>query len=234
LDVPLPPVVLTLDDGKLQSGLSGLNELSGDATIDNAPISDAPIEVDRRVYIAGHSVAKQTSLLQRCGITHVLNCSSDRYEHENNSEFTCSVIQLREIGSNMAILRGDSSDFIDQALRSGEHHRVLVHGDSGVSFAPTIVMAWMMVKRNKTLSTAYATVTANKPDACPSHRMFGDLLSIEMILHGTNTMDADERSTEVILKGILSGFQVDREKVLQSVKQYGMEEAQRRLLEELM
>ena len=54
LDVPLAPVVLTLDKkGKLQNGLSGLNEQTSSIV--------APIEGDQRVYdSAGHQVAKQT------------------------------------------------------------------------------------------------------------------------------------------------------------------------------
>jgi hypothetical protein len=64
--------------------------------------------------------------------------------------------------------------------------------------------------------------------------MFDELLSLERIIHGTNTMDSDERSTDIILDGILNGFQVERAKVLQYVKQFGTENAQRKLLFELM
>ena len=50
-------------------------------------------------------------------------------------------------------------------------------------------------------------------------------------------MDASERSTDIIMdvkNGILANFGLKRNKVLTYVKKYGVVEAQRRLLEEVM
>ena len=74
-------------------------------------------------------------------------------------------------------------------------------------------------------------------DACPSENMFQELLRLEKILYKTNTMDASERSTDIIMdvkNGILANFGLKRDKVLTYVKKYGVVEAQRRLLEEVM
>ena len=201
-----------------------------------ASSSEAPIQVEHRVYIGGYNVAKQKSLLLQHGITHVLNCapSQCRCDHLNDSRFTYTLIRVFDKKDNTAAFRGTASDFISRALTAKAHNRVLIHCESGISLAPTVAMAWMMDRRNQSLATAYATVLQKKADACPSNNMFDELLSLERIIHGTNTMDSDERSTDIILDGILNGFQVERAKVLQYVKQFGTENAQRKLLFELM
>lgn len=198
---------------------------------------DIPIEVVSRVYISGYNVAKNKATLLKYGITHILNCTPSQCKSshlKSDSRFTYGYTRIYRHISNTTTFRGDAANFISDALLLSTRNRVLIYCESGISVSPTIVMAWMMDRKNKTLSSAYSTVIKSKPDACPSDKMFDALLILEKELYDFNTMDKDQRSTDIILNGILNGFNVKREKVLKYVTDYGVENAQRKLLSELM
>merc|ERR1712166_178060 len=200
---------------------------------------ERPIQVEDRVFIGGRQIAQNKTVLLTYGITHVLNAAPsmcDNY-HQSDRSFTYKSVRIYEKQNNNATFRGTASDFISQALSKNATNRIFVHCESGISVSPTIVMAWMMVRKHQTLSTAYTHVINNKSDACPSENMFQELLRLEKRLYKTNTMDASERSTDIIMdvkNGILANFGLKRDKVLTYVKKNGVVEAQRRLLEEVM
>ena len=125
---------------------------------------ERPIQVEDRVFIGGRQIAQNKTVLLTYGITHVLNAAPsmcDNY-HQSDRCFTYKIVRIFEKQNNNPTFRGTASDFISQALSKNATNRIFVHCESGISVSPTIVMAWMMVRKHQTLSTAYTHVINNK------------------------------------------------------------------------
>ena len=98
------------------------------------------------------------------GITHILNAAPSKCDnyHRSDRHFTYKIVRIFEKQNNNPTFRGTASDFISQTLSKNKTNRIFVHCESGISVSPTIVMAWMMVQKHQTLSTAYTNVINNK------------------------------------------------------------------------
>lgn len=68
------------------------------------------------------------------------------------------------------------------------HQRVLVHCGAGASRSPTIVLAWLMGKRGKSLRCSYDHVKAIRPFIQPNEGFMQQLIDFERRLFGSTSV----------------------------------------------
>ncbi|XP_069468294.1 dual specificity protein phosphatase 13A-like [Ambystoma mexicanum] len=122
-------------------------------------------EVWPNLYLGNASSAMDTDHLQCVGITHVLNAAD---YHTGPYYYPCIPISYfgitaedaptYDIGQHFC----EASKFIDQALKT-PGGKVLVHCcETGLSRNSTLVLAYLMIYRNRTLMEAICLVTKKR------------------------------------------------------------------------
>ncbi|XP_078498857.1 dual specificity protein phosphatase 13A-like [Lissotriton helveticus] len=122
-------------------------------------------EVWPNLYLGTASAARDLNYLQCMGITHVLNVADNRSGPYSNPCMPISYygVQAVDLPSfDISQYFCETSKFIDQALKT-PGGKVLVHCcDIGLSRNSTIVLAYLMIYRNRTLMEAICLVTRER------------------------------------------------------------------------
>ena len=123
-----------------------------------------------RIYVGGESPALNLSLLQKLGITHIVNCAADTtacaFEAAGQFEYLCVHI-------NDSVNDGITShipavfSFLDDCLSRPEG-RCLIHCTQGVSRSVSFCVAREMAERHCDYDAALATVKAQRAVAAPN------------------------------------------------------------------
>ncbi|XP_053209118.1 dual specificity protein phosphatase 3-like [Panonychus citri] len=147
------------------------DELSDIITAPNGGYYTVPIdpynEVYPNIYLGDGTTALCTSLLRRTGITHVLNAACGKSKslnlvNTNESFYRDSGIKFMGIEaldmSTFLLLNHfhEAADFIDSALTSGG--KVYVHCRQGISRSATLILAYLMIKKNYSAQEAVRTI----------------------------------------------------------------------------
>ncbi|BFZ22177.1 hypothetical protein BsWGS_25216 [Bradybaena similaris] len=117
------------------------------------------------IWLGEASMALKPNVLKLMGITHVVNvCMGRMFSQTNTSSEFYKVHDIEFFGIpamdipnfNLLSYLRPAADFIDEAL--GKKGKVYVHCQQGVSRSATVVIAFLMLKRNMDLLTAVQLV----------------------------------------------------------------------------
>lgn len=221
--------------------------------------SQGLMKIMDRLFITSYSLACSRDMLLCHNFTHIINVSPSATEGEDlhgpscpnayPAEFRYCNIPIEDpLGEDFPAANEAALSFIKMLESVAEYLRatlaseppvgVLVHSnDEDKSVVPALIMAFLIIHHQCTLSAAYALLEERMPDVCPSFAAFQALVAIEKNARGGKTsMSIDECSADIIMSKITDmGFDgVNRENVLASVKKYGPRIAQQRMLNECL
>lgn len=113
------------------------------------------------LYLGNESDSSNHSKLKLQGITHILNVTRNipfHLETTHVGEYVFKRISVNDaLDQNLRQFFEEACEFID---RAGENkQKVLVHCQAGISRSPTIVIAYLMKKLNKSMNDAYNLVS---------------------------------------------------------------------------
>ncbi|OVA09658.1 Dual specificity phosphatase [Macleaya cordata] len=160
------------------------------ALISEAASTEKPSFITGNLFIGGALAAKAVYTLQHLGITHILClCSNeigqsdsqypDLFEYKNFSIFDNEDTKISNIFE-------EASDFIERVEHSGG--KVLVHCFEGKSRSATVVLAYLMLRKNFTLLEAWNTLKRAHRRAQPNDGFAKILLDLDKKLHGKVSM----------------------------------------------
>ncbi|XXG79197.1 hypothetical protein AAC387_Pa09g0319 [Persea americana] len=166
------------------------------ALILDAANTERPSMITGNLFIGGALSARSVFTLQQLGITHILClCSNeigqsdsqfpDLFEYKNFSQI------LDNNDANISNLFKEASDFIKQVELSGR--KILVHCFEGKSRSATVVLAYMMLRKNFTLLEAWNTLKKVHRRAQPNDGFAKTLLDLDIKLHGKPSMEWQQR-----------------------------------------
>jgi len=144
-----------------------------DNDVDSAEIS----QILPFLFIGNQRDAQNRDLLGRLGITHVLNVTSHLPTH-----FEDVIAYLRcpandNCGQNIKQYFNDAISFIEAARCTGG--RILVHCQGGVSRSPSIVLAYIIARYDRSLMEAFQFVKSQRQIIAPNFNFLGQLLDFE-------------------------------------------------------
>lgn len=165
------------------------------ALISDAANTERPSSITASLFIGGALAARSVYTLQHLGITHILClCSNeigqsdsqypDLFEYKN---FSISDSE----DTNISSIFEEASVFIDHVEQTGG--RVLVHCFEGRSRSATLVLAYLMLRKNFTLLEAWNALKRVHRRAQPNDGFARTLLDLDRKLHGKVSMEWHQR-----------------------------------------
>ncbi|KAG9131214.1 hypothetical protein Leryth_006072 [Lithospermum erythrorhizon] len=163
--------------------------------ISDAANTEKPALVAGSLFIGGALAARSVFTLQQLGITHVLCLCSNEigqsdsqfpelFEYKN---FSISDDEDASIGG----LFEEACDFINHVENLGG--KILVHCFEGKSRSATVVLAYLMLRKNFTLLEAWNTLKRVHRRAQPNDGFAKILLDLDRQLHGKVSMEWQKR-----------------------------------------
>jgi dual specificity MAP kinase phosphatase len=135
-------------------------------------------EILPHVIIGNYRDASSLECLTALGVTHVLNVTANLPLHFEAEGIRYLRLPASDSGSqNLRQYFAEAIEFIDGALASSG--RVLVHCQAGVSRSPTIVLAYLIARTQRSLSDAFTLVKDKRPIVAPNINFMGQLLEFE-------------------------------------------------------
>ncbi|KAL1084656.1 hypothetical protein V6Z11_D09G278600 [Gossypium hirsutum] len=165
------------------------------ALISEAANTEKPSLITSCLFIGGALAARSAYTLQHFGITHILClCSNeigqaDSQYHDLFKYKNFSIYDNED--SNISSIFEEVCDFIDHVEHTGG--RVLVHCFEGKSRSATVVIAYLMLRKNLTLLEAWNSLKRAHRRAQPNDGFARILLDLDRKLHGKVSMEWHQR-----------------------------------------
>ena len=109
------------------------------------------------------------TLIRKHEIDLIINCSPESCKHENQMKQILNIIEynIKDYGDfeYMSLF----SEIIQQIEKNiNENKKILIHCNKGISRAPTLVLAFIMIKLKKRFEDAFSYIRQIYPKADPN------------------------------------------------------------------
>ncbi|XVE63746.1 hypothetical protein DITRI_Ditri07aG0044900 [Diplodiscus trichospermus] len=165
------------------------------ALISEAANTEKPSLITSSLFIGGALAARSVYTLQHFGITHIL-CLCSNEIGQSDSQYP-DLFEYKNFSicdnedSNINSIFEEACDFIDHVEQIGG--RVLVHCFEGKSRSATVVIAYLMLRKNFTLLEAWNALKRVHRRAQPNDGFARILLDLDRKLHGKVSMEWHQR-----------------------------------------
>ncbi|KAM1885904.1 hypothetical protein ACFX14_038528 [Malus domestica] len=165
------------------------------ALISEAANTERPSRVTSSMFIGGALAARSVFTLQRLGITHVL-CLCSNEIGQADSQFP-DLFEYKNFAicdnddTNISTIFDEAVSFTDRVEQ--ERGKVLVHCFEGKSRSATLVLAYLMLRKNCTLLEAWNSLKQVHRRAQPNDGFAKILVDLDKKLHGRVSMEWQQR-----------------------------------------
>jgi hypothetical protein len=126
------------------------------------------------------------------GVRYVLNAANDVRGADGDTRFTILRANAIDVeGYNIESIFKQSSNFIENAIDK-EKVPIYVHCAEGVSRSVTIVLAYMILKRNMTLSASFDAIQKVRWCAQPNISFWQQLIKLDGRIHNKISCNCEE------------------------------------------
>ncbi|XP_073281909.1 dual specificity protein phosphatase PHS1-like [Primulina huaijiensis] len=163
--------------------------------ISDAANTEKPSEISAGLFIGGALTARSVYTLQHLGITHIL-CLCSNEIGQSDSQFP-ELFEYQNFSiydnedANISNIFQEAHDFIDSVEQI--HGKVLVHCFEGKSRSATLVLAYLMLRKNFSLLEAWNALKRVHRRAQPNDGFARILLNLDRKLHGRVSMEWQQR-----------------------------------------
>ncbi|KAI7752330.1 hypothetical protein M8C21_014817, partial [Ambrosia artemisiifolia] len=167
--------------------------------ISDAGNTEKPTLITSSLFIGGALAARSVYTLQHIGITHILClCSNEIGQSDSQRpdlfEYQNFCINDEE-DSNISEIFEEAHQFIDAVEQKGG--KVLVHCFEGRSRSATVVLAYLMMRKNYTLLKAWNSLRRVHRRAQPNDGFARVLLELDKRLHGKVSMEWQQKKPSI-------------------------------------
>ncbi|XP_076891154.1 dual specificity protein phosphatase PHS1-like [Bidens hawaiensis] len=163
--------------------------------ISDAGNTEKPSMITSNLFIGGSLAARSVYTLQHIGITHILClCTNEIGQSESQRTDLFEYLNFSigdEEDSNISDIFEDAHQFIDGVEKKGG--KVLVHCFEGRSRSATVVLSYLMMRKNYTLLKAWNILRRVHRRAHPNDGFARALLELDKKLHGKASMEWQQK-----------------------------------------
>lgn len=157
-----------------------------------------PAEIVPLLYLGNERDSSDLTLLQRLGVSKVLNVSRDCENHfPDMFEYLNLPVEDR-VYADISQHFSKALQFIEQSR--GQGCSVLVHCRAGISRSATVIMAYLIQYYNKSLEEAFDFIKVKHPYISPNFNFMGQLVQFQKSHRSHTTVSLDEEEEEPIEK----------------------------------
>ena len=156
------------------------------------------------LFIGCQNVSRDSKMLKKYGITHVLTVS-DSIRFKENEEFQRCHVPVSDFGdSSLTDAIDNCSEFIESAMKAGG--KVLLHCHKGQNRSPSIATGYLMKSYQLTLEQAFQKVREVRSQFAPHQEYLKQLQNFDLKLFGNVSLTEENEplSVQSITKSILS------------------------------
>ncbi|KAK9926556.1 hypothetical protein M0R45_023779 [Rubus argutus] len=163
--------------------------------ISEAANTERPSRITSSLFIGGALAARSVYTLQRLGINNIL-CLCSNEIGQSDSQFP-DLFEYKNFSicdsedSNISSIFDEAVEFIHHVEQTGG--KVLVHCFEGRSRSATLVLAYLMLRKNSTLLEAWNSLKQVHRRAQPNDGFAKILLDLDKKLHGKVSMEWQQR-----------------------------------------
>ncbi|KAG6410432.1 hypothetical protein SASPL_128492 [Salvia splendens] len=163
--------------------------------ISEAANTEKPSPISGSLFIGGALAARSVYTLQLLGITHIL-CLCSNEIGQADSQFP-DLFEYKNFSicdhenANISDIFQEAHDFINHVEKMGG--KVLVHCFEGKSRSATLILAYLMLRKNFTLLQAWNALKRAHRRAQPNDGFARILLDLDQKLHGKVSMEWQHR-----------------------------------------
>ncbi|CAL1389208.1 unnamed protein product [Linum trigynum] len=163
--------------------------------ISDAANTEKPSSITSCLFIGGALAARSLYTLQHVGITHIL-CLCANEIGQSDSQYP-DLFEYRNYSicdsedTNISSIFDEASDYID--LVESASGKILVHCFEGKSRSATLVLAYLMLRKNFTLAEAWTILRRVHRRAQPNDGFAKVLLDLDKKLFGKVSMEWQQR-----------------------------------------
>ncbi|KAJ3676121.1 hypothetical protein LUZ60_003533 [Juncus effusus] len=167
--------------------------------ITEASNTERPSKITQNLFIGGALAAKSIRTLKHLGITDIL-CLCSNEIGQSDSQFP-EIFEYKNFcisdddDADISGLFEEALDYIDRVENSGG--KVLVHCFEGKSRSSTVVLAYLILRKNYTLSDAWSTLKKSHKRAQPNDGFAKVLLTLDKRVHGKVSMTWQQKRPEM-------------------------------------
>jgi dual specificity MAP kinase phosphatase len=185
---------------------------SDDEIIESLQIQN-PAKILPNLYLSSVDPAQNLVLLKKLKINFILNLTG--YKHNSNElrypmtyppEISILHIKINdEIDTKITNYLNQALDFIHNSLSSNNSNKILIHCEAGISRSSTIVIAYLIKYKNKSLNDAYQYVKQCKKNIAPNINFFNELIQFEKEFNN-NSLQPSISLNEYIIEQMSDGM----------------------------
>ncbi|KAF4142028.1 Dual specificity phosphatase catalytic domain-containing protein [Phytophthora infestans] len=155
---------------------------------DNVPVAVGAVS---GLFIGSYGAAINLEALRTSNITHIL-CVSPSLPLNFLEMFTYLQLQVADLNSvRISEYFDEAFSFIDRALAS--EGNVLVHCFMGISRSATIILAYLIVRRDFSLADALHELRRVRPRAQPNSGFYQELMALETKQQSSTISSCDSK-----------------------------------------
>uniref|UniRef100_A0A182JTT6 tRNA pseudouridine synthase n=1 Tax=Anopheles christyi TaxID=43041 RepID=A0A182JTT6_9DIPT len=139
--------------------------------VDNSPDQVPACIVSQFLYLGSQDCVRQ-EVLEKYGITHLLSVGIETPPFEEcakrgQAKIECKFVECLDLPeTNLSEVLAITNDFIDDCREQGG--RVLVHCNAGVSRSTSVVVGYLMERRDQSFLQAFGMVKSKRPCVKPN------------------------------------------------------------------
>ena len=135
-------------------------------------------QIISNLYLSGYNSAKDLDCLNNVGISHVINLTSHKCPnlHTNKVEYS-SFALADNVNFNLISVLNQIIKTIQKKIKEG--HKILIHCKMGISRAPSVMIAFLMMTKNMKFKNAFDYVQKINPKISPNLGFLMQLQKLE-------------------------------------------------------
>jgi atypical dual specificity phosphatase len=163
------------------------------ATLTVSGSSDAATLVLPGLYLGPCSSASSKPFLSSNAIKTVLSVGATPSPKVDGVSYHRLALTDTVSSTSITPVLDAAVDIIDAALNADKGKgKILVHCSAGMSRSPTVVVAYLMRRRQMSLKAALGHVARRRPQIHPNAGFLRQLKEMEVELTGVSTLDVDD------------------------------------------